>query len=189
MSETKQNQANKTGTRHEERVQSAIERDFRDRQRELCVIKYKEYLRLIKQKPIFKDHDSYLIEDAVFDTDLPRSDNCTGSRTEFLLKSNLLNINYRIECKWQQEPGTTCDKLPATYYRLYQCPEKDIIIVLGGDKLTKGKYSWLKFGKQEDEDQFFNRALRDNYDARKNIHTVDLDGFYTWLNKGYTWST
>ncbi len=68
------------------------------------------------------------------------------SHTEFLLRSKKHGLNFRIECKWQQSPGSVDEKFPYLYLNCIECmPEKEIMIIADGDGAREGAISWLKF--------------------------------------------
>ena len=93
--------------------------------------------------------------------------------TEFLLISKRLNIEIRIECKWQQSPGSVDEKLPYLYLNCVEkMPEKSIVILIDGEGFKKGAIQWLK-------DAVANKkySLMD-----KEIKVMNLREFMEWAN-------
>ena len=65
--------------------------------------------------------------------------------TEFLLISQIFNLEIRIECKWQQTAGSIDEKLPHVYLSAVNAvPENNVIILIDGPGFRDGAISWLK---------------------------------------------
>ncbi|MDP9729360.1 4-diphosphocytidyl-2C-methyl-D-erythritol kinase (plasmid) [Alicyclobacillus sp. TC] len=99
-------------------------------------------------------------------------------KTEFLLVSSEYNLCVRIECKWQQSPGSVDEKYPYVYLNAVEAmPEEHILIVLGGQGAKKGAIDWLK-----------QTAAQGRYGAvaqGKKIEVMSLDEFIAWANRTF----
>lgn len=93
--------------------------------------------------------------------------------TEFLIRSSRYNLEVRIECKWQQVPGSVDEKFPYLYLNCIEAmPERDIIIILGGGGAKAGAITWLR-----------NTSILSKYTTEtKNIHVFTIDQFIRWAN-------
>lgn len=94
-----------------------------------------------------------------------------GSRgyTEFLLISGRLNLEVRIECKWQQVPGSVDEKFPYLYINCVRAmPEQNVIIVIGGVGARQGAIDWLD--------------LHCRLTTRKSVRVMDIAQFLAWTN-------
>lgn len=96
--------------------------------------------------------------------------------TEFLAISDQPALQVRIECKWQQSPGSVDEKFPYLYLNCLEAiPEKDRIIIAGGGGMKKGTIPWLKRVVQE------KRYLPIDSDT-KNIQVFTIEEFIIWAN-------
>ena len=67
------------------------------------------------------------------------------SRSEFVYHDDFFGCHIRIECRWQQSPGSVDEKLPYLYLNALEAmPENEIWIVLGGDGARTDAVEWLK---------------------------------------------
>lgn len=67
------------------------------------------------------------------------------SVSEFVYHDDLHDIHIRIECRWQQSPGSVDEKLPCLYLNALEAmPEREVWIVLGGDGARTEAVKWLK---------------------------------------------
>jgi hypothetical protein len=125
------NRRNINGKCFENDIQKKIESHFKIRtydhkEKDRCYVKFP---CLIRQVP-FRTYNGTTI-----------------GRTDFGL---FLNKDYciRIECKYQNVPGSTSNKLPELYSQIQNLEEENIIVVFGGDvaktdkkyKLFENKY-------------------------------------------------
>jgi hypothetical protein len=100
--------------------------------------------------------------------------------TEFLLKSAEHGLTARIECKWQQSPGSVDEKLPYLYLNaIERVPEEHIIIVIDGDGWKKGAIPWLR-------EAVAKKKYTNEMSSKKRIEVVDMKGFITWANNTFT---
>lgn len=100
--------------------------------------------------PVFDDSDKLYNSDWISDrfvvlhapyTSIYGSD----SRTEILYRDCLTGREIRIECRWQQEPGSVDEKYAYFYLNaVQQMPEKEIWFVFGGEGARAGAVAWLK---------------------------------------------
>tara|TARA_Y100000741_G_scaffold360276_1_gene342265 strand:+ start:998 stop:1453 length:456 start_codon:yes stop_codon:yes gene_type:complete len=91
--------------------------------------------------------------------------------TEFLLLSKKYNKQIRIECKWQQSPGSVDEKLPYLFLNaIEKMNEEEIMIIIDGKGWKKGAIPWLK-----------EAVISSNQSERINI--LSLTEFLTWGNK------
>ncbi len=97
--------------------------------------------------------------------------------TEFLVKSEQLNLDIRIECKWQQSSGSVDEKLPYLYLNCIETmPETDIIVIAGGGGMKPGAIPWLKEAVRQ------KKYVRPGM-PEKNIQVFNIEEFMTWANK------
>ena len=103
-----------------------------------------------------------------------------SGKTEFLLLSKDLNLEIRIECKWQQTSGSVDEKFPYLYLNCVETmPEKTIFIVVGGSGAKPGAVQWLKYAAQN---KLFMAA-----DSEKDIRVLSLEDFLVWANRVLRW--
>ncbi|MCZ6803369.1 MAG: 4-diphosphocytidyl-2C-methyl-D-erythritol kinase [Proteobacteria bacterium] len=96
--------------------------------------------------------------------------------TEFLLKSHKYDLEIRIECKWQQKPGSVDEKLPHVYLSAVNAiPEDNIIILIDGKGFREGAIQWLKNITK-------NREYIPKDNSNKNISIMNSTEFLTWCN-------
>lgn len=84
-----------------------------------------------------------------------------------------MDKKIRIECKWQQSPGSVDEKLPYLYLNAVEkYPEQDIIILLDGGGYKAGAKAWLE------------NAIKTNWcnKKNKNIRLMALTEFITYFN-------
>lgn len=97
-------------------------------------------------------------------------------KTEFLVLSAKYNLEVRIECKWQQSPGSVDEKFPYLYLNCIEAmPEKHIMIIVDGGGAKAGAVQWLK-----------DTAKRERYrsDASgKTIEVLSLAEFVAWAHR------
>ena len=99
--------------------------------------------------------------------------------TEFLLLSEKYNLEIRIECKWQQSPGSVDEKLPYLYLNTIEAmPQKDIIILIDGEGFKDGAKRWIR--KAAKKLPYANGERKD-----KNIMVFSLSEFMTWANNTF----
>lgn len=99
--------------------------------------------------------------------------------TEFLLISKKYQKTIRIECKWQQSPGSVDEKLPYLYLNTIEAmPEKSIIILIDGTGWKTGAIKWLK-------DAVKNKSYTTNKNNDKEILVFNLTEFMTWANQTF----
>lgn len=98
----------------------------------------------------------------------------TAGKTEYLLINNKTNRKIRIECKWQQSPGSVDEKFPYLYLNCIQTfEEKEIIIIVDGGGQKPKSIEWLKKACE-------NNLL--NEGAKKTIKVMNLSEFLKWFN-------
>lgn len=155
--------SNVSGSQLEEAIkQVLIGKGFR-------VVKYKDY----ETNPHYFQEE-LLLEDVPYTSIYGHK-----GKTEFLLFSKKYNLQIRIECKWQQTPGSVDEKLPYLYLNAIESmPEKDILLIIDGDGWKKGAIEWL-------ENAVKSRKYM-KFGAEKNILVLDLKKFFTWANKTFT---
>ena len=91
--------------------------------------------------------------------------------TEFLLSSKKYNKQIRIECKWQQSPGSVDEKLPYLFLNATEkMNENEIMIIIDGKGWKKGAIPWLK------------EAVSSSNQSER-INVLSLTEFLTWANK------
>ena len=99
--------------------------------------------------------------------------------TEFLLRSKKFGLEIRIECKWQQVPGSVDEKFPYLYLNcIEQMPEQRIIIIIDGGGAKMGSVKWLK-------DACRNKKYTDARSREKEIEVMNLAEFLVWANKAF----
>ncbi|SMG65890.1 conserved hypothetical protein [methanotrophic bacterial endosymbiont of Bathymodiolus sp.] len=123
-----------------------------------------------------KDPDKYsselLLKNVPYDTVYGHKGN-----TEFLLKSKGLNLEIRIECKWQQVAGSVDEKFPYLYLNCIETmSENEIILIVDGGGYKDGALAWLKDAVQE-------KKYQNN--LAKEIRVFSLVDFLTWANKTF----
>jgi hypothetical protein len=115
--------------------------------------------------------DELLLENVPFTTVYGHKGN-----TEFLLISKKYGLHIRIECKWQQTPGSVDEKLPYLYLNTIEAmPENSIMILIDGDGWKAGAIKWLK-------DAVNNKKYTNEHNRNKNILVFNLTEFFTWAN-------
>ena len=93
--------------------------------------------------------------------------------TEFLLVSEKLDKEIRIECKWQQSSGSVDEKLPYLFLNATtKMTEKEIMIIIDGGGWKEGAIPWLKEAVNKSE-------------QKKRIKVFSLAEFLTWGNKAF----
>ena len=102
-----------------------------------------------------------------------------GGNTEFLLKSKRYDKEIRIECKWQQGPGSVDEKLPYLYLNIIEkMPENEIIVVIDGDGWKSGSIPWFK--KAVTDKKYMQGGA-----FNKTVRVFNLKEFVTWVNKKF----
>lgn len=97
--------------------------------------------------------------------------------TEFLARSQQYNFEIRIECKWQQSPGSVDEKLPYLYLNCIESmPENHIVIIIDGEGFKKGSKVWLREAVKE-------KKYTSSANKNKTIDVFSLTEFITWANK------
>jgi hypothetical protein len=160
-SRTQGNKANQTGNVLERTVVSTFVAKGFD------ILMYREWV---------KDPDKYsselLLKNVPYDTVYGHKGN-----TEFLLKSKDLNLEIRIECKWQQVAGSVDEKFPYLYLNCIETmSENEIILIVDGGGYKDGALAWLKDAVQE-------KKYQNN--LAKEIRVFSLVDFLTWANKTF----
>lgn len=99
------------------------------------------------------------------------------AKTEFLAVSSRLNRRIRIECKWQQSPGSVDEKFPYLYLNcVFGMPEDEIVIILDGGGAKEQAVQWLR-------NMVKKRWLLDDDVSKKTIYVFSVSEFITWANK------
>jgi ABC-type Fe3+-citrate transport system substrate-binding protein len=99
--------------------------------------------------------------------------------TEFLLLSEKYKLKIRIECKWQQSPGSVDEKLPYLYLNTIESmPENNIIILIDGNGFKSGAKKWLK-------DAVSKKLYTTKNNENKNVLVFSLTEFFTWANNTF----
>lgn len=95
-------------------------------------------------------------------------------KTEFLVRSEKYALEMRIECKWQQSPGSVDEKFPYLYLNCVEAmPERNIMIIVDGGGAKAGAINWLK-----------STAKNKNYNhTDKSIQVLTLSEFVAWAHK------
>jgi hypothetical protein len=97
-------------------------------------------------------------------------------KTEFKLVSQKYG-EYRIECKWQQSPGSVDEKFPYLYLNcMEKMPERNIIIIVDGQGAKPGAIQWLR---QAALNKFY---INHQTSETKNIMVMSLSEFVKWAN-------
>jgi hypothetical protein len=100
-------------------------------------------------------------------------------KTEFLLLSQKYGLQMRIECKWQQSPGSVDEKFPYLYLNCVEAmPERDIMIVVDGGGAKAGAVDWLRSTAR-------NRKYISPDAPPKNITVCSLTEFVAWAHKTF----
>ena len=95
--------------------------------------------------------------------------------TEFLIRSARLDIEVRVECKWQRSSGSVDEKFPYTYLNCaLAVPEDRVIIVYDGGGAKAGAVNWLGEAIAE--------RLWLPTDSPKQIELMSLAEFLVWAN-------
>lgn len=132
-------------------------------------VNYREYLK----KPE-KYGEELLLKNVPFTTIYEHSGN-----TEFLLSSKKYNLEIRIECKWQQSPGSVDEKFPYLYLNcIERMPEKNILIIIDGGGAKEGSVNWLKNAAK-------NKLYTNEHNKEKNVLVLSLAEFLIWANKTF----
>lgn len=160
-SRTQGNQANQTGNVLEQTIASTFaSKGFE-------VLMYREWIK----HPDAHSSD-LLLKNVPYDTIYGHKGN-----TEFLLKSERLDLEVRIECKWQQVAGSVDEKFPYLYLNCIETmSENEIILIVDGGGYKAGALAWLKAAVQE---------RRYQTDPAKEIRVFSLVEFLTWANKNF----
>jgi hypothetical protein len=99
-----------------------------------------------------------------------------NGKTEFLARSKRLSLDVRIECKWQQSPGSVDEKFPYLYLNcIFAMPEDFIIIVLDGGGAKPTAVAWLKNAATT-------RHLIPEEKTHKKVLVFTLTEFIIWAN-------
>ena len=99
--------------------------------------------------------------------------------TEFLLKSAKYSLDIRIECKWQQSPGSVDEKFPYLYLNCVErMPESHIIIVIDGGGAKAGAIEWLRHACE-------NKLYTTTASRAKTIEIMNLQEFLKWCNNKF----
>lgn len=102
-----------------------------------------------------------------------------SGNTEFLLKSAKHQLNIRIECKWQQEPGSVDEKLPYVYLNcIERMPEDHIIVIIDGGGFRPWAVDWLKNATKQ-------MPYTTDKNKNKRIEVMDLKEFLRWANNTF----
>lgn len=100
----------------------------------------------------------------------------TRGYSEYLVRSERYALHIRIECKWQQSPGSVDEKFPYTYISCVEAiPEDHVIIILGGDGSRDGAKEWLRQAAKE-------RRYISSEKPQKKIEVFTLTEFMAWAN-------
>ena len=90
-----------------------------------------------------KGNDSFIVDNVLFKNVPYESIYGTKCRSEFLLRYHGRNI--RIECKYQESPGSVDEKLPYLMMNFTQkVDEEETIIITHGDGFRDGAINWLR---------------------------------------------
>jgi hypothetical protein len=132
----------------------------------------------IAYKDYIKNKDKYnnvLIKNAPYTTIYGHK-----GKTEFLLISRTNDLSIRIECKWQQVPGSVDEKFPYLYLNCINAiPEKQIFIILEGKGAKVGSIEWLKKACKE-------KLYAENDSSDKKISVMNLPEFIIWANSTFS---
>ena len=71
-------------------------------------------------------------------------------RTEFLLKSERIGFDVRIECKNQSTPGSAWEKLLYAYYRLAKFADEPLCLLIhgGGNPQHRMMCEWMRENRE-----------------------------------------
>lgn len=95
-------------------------------------------------------------------------------KTEFLVVSERFGLKMRIECKWQQSPGSVDEKFPYLYLNCVEAmPEQHIMIIVDGGGAKAGAVAWLKHTAGS---RLYNRT-------DKTIQVLTLSEFVAWAHR------
>jgi hypothetical protein len=98
-------------------------------------------------------------------------------KTEFLVLSEKYGLEMRIECKWQQSPGSVDEKFPYLYLNCVEAmPEPQIMIIVDGGGAKAGAVEWLKSTASSGK---YMSSKREN----KIITVFTLSEFVQWAHK------
>lgn len=128
------------------------------------IVSYSEWAK----QPTRYDEDRLLLKNVPYKTIYGH----TG-RSEFVV---LLGgkPRIRIECKWQQSPGSVDEKFPYLYLNAVEAmPESTVVIIVDGGGAKESAVAWLR------------RAAEDRLyvtDPSKTILVFDGSGFIRWAN-------
>lgn len=125
-------------------------------------VNYNEYEKNMKKyenKPLIIKNVPYV---SIFGS------NC---KSEFVALNPLINLNVRIECKWQQTKGTADEKLTTALMNAVEQKEKNIILLIDGGGQRESVVNWLKQQSKE---------LSNN---NKLISVMNMSEFLIWSNK------
>lgn len=139
---------------------------------EKCGFRYVMFSDFTKNENAF--HGELLLGNVPFTT-------LYGGRgfTEFLLFSERYHLRTRIECKWQQKPGSVDEKLPYVYLTCVNAvPEDDVIVLIDGAGFRKGSIDWLR---QSAADRVYIPPEK----ANKRIRVMNSTEFLTWCNETF----
>ena len=99
-----------------------------------------------------------------------------NGNTEFLILSQVYNLEIRIECKWQQSSGSVDEKFPYLYLNcIEKMPESTIIIIVDGGGAKLGAVEWLRLAAKS------SRYWKDDK-PQKEILVMNLQEFIVWAN-------
>jgi len=94
-------------------------------------------------------------------------------KTEFLILSKRLNLEIRIECKWQQSAGSVDEKFPYLYLNCIEAmPQQKIFIIVDGQGAKPKAIEWLR---KSCEEKRYNGGA-------KIIQVMNLSQFLVWAN-------
>jgi hypothetical protein len=116
-------------------------------------------------------------------------------RTEFVLVSSDIkptnefpNVKpgkenrIRVECKYQQGPGTTEYKLLHTYLDLqYGAPEQNVILLVDGDGFTPKMLAFIREVCEENT-IVWTKGVKQ---SKKNIVFMNINEFVDWANRAF----
>ncbi len=116
-------------------------------------------------------------------------------RTEFVLEATNIKTTkefpnvvpgqenkIRVECKYQNSPGTTEFKLLHSYLDLqYGATETNIIMLVDGKGFTPTMIAFMREVCEENT-VIWTKAVKQ---SRKNIVFMDIDGFIDWANRAF----
>lgn len=152
--------ANRTGRVLESQVEAAF------RSHGYVIVKYPEYRshagRYIGQRVLLKN---------VPYTSIYRH----RGYSEFVAIDPAQDRSVRIECKWQQSPGSVDEKFPYVYLNAVEAmTEPHVIIIVDGGGAKADAVSWLRRTVEQ-------RRYRDPEDTRV-VQVMDIREFIVWAN-------